>query len=115
MNQALLEKVSQLAKASTQWPDPENVDDDQPLDDYLTGLVDPDAPDSDSSSTHALRDSAMVGLHLAKAKLGILQKDHAKTHMAINKAMSFHKRLHSQINGAAGEMDAMAVRDKQED
>jgi hypothetical protein len=109
----LLEKVSQLAKASTQWPDPEGSDDDQSLDDYLTGLVDPDDPDPGSSSTQALRDSAMVGLHLAKAKLAVLQKDHVKVHQAINKAMSYHKRLHSQINGAVGEIDPMRIREQE--
>ena len=97
---SLLQKVSQLAKASAQWPEPENVDDDQSMDDFLTGLVDPDNPDPDSSSASALRDSAMVGLHLAKAKLAVLQKDHVKVHQALNKAMSYHKRLHSQINAA---------------
>jgi hypothetical protein len=111
----LLAKVNQLAKASAQWPDPKDVDDDQSLDDYLTSLVDPDDPDPDSSSTSTLRDSAMVGLHLAKAKLGILQKDGAKAHQAINKAISFHKRLHSQINGAVGEIDPMRIRERQED
>jgi hypothetical protein len=110
----LLLKVSQLAKASAQWPDPEDADDDQSLDDYLTGLVDPDDPDPDSSSTSALRDSAMVGLHLAKAKLAVLQKDHVKVHQALNKAMSFHQRLHSQINAQASEIDPMRIREEQD-
>jgi hypothetical protein len=114
-DQDLLEKVAALAKASAQWPDPPGCDDDQGLDDYLTGLVDPDDPEPDASSTGALRDSAMVGLHLAKAKLAVLQKDHVKVHQALNKAMSFHKRLHSQINGAVGEIDPMRIREKQED
>ena len=112
----LLQKVNQLAKASAQWPEPENVDDDQSMDDYLTGLVDPDDPDPDSSSTSALRDSAMVGLHLAKAKLAVLQKDQVKVHQALNKAMSYHKRLHSQINGAArqSEFDPNDLRRKEQ-
>jgi hypothetical protein len=113
--QYLLQKVSQLAKASAQWSDPKDVDDDQSLDDYLTSLIDPDDPDPDSSSTSStLRDSAMVGLHLAKAKLGVLQKDGAKAHQALNKAMAFHKRLHSQINSAVGEIDPQRIRDEQD-
>jgi hypothetical protein len=114
---SLLQKVNQLAKASAQWPDPEGSDDDQSLDDYLTSLVDPDDPDPDSSSTSALRDSALVGLHLAKAKLSVLQKDHVKVHQALNKAMAFHARLHGQINraAAASEFDPNDLRRKEQE
>jgi hypothetical protein len=113
----LLQKVHQLAKASAQWPEPENVDDDQSMDDYLTGLVDPDDPNPDSSSDSALRDSAMVGLHLAKAKLAVLQKDHVKVHQALNKAMAFHTRLHGQINASArqSEFDPNDLRRKEQE
>jgi hypothetical protein len=112
---SLLQKVAALAKTSAQWPDPPGSDDDQSLDDYLSHLVDPDDAASDSSSTSALRDSAMVGLHLAKAKLGVLQKDHVKVHQALNKAMAFHARLHGHINQAVGEMNPMRIREEQED
>jgi hypothetical protein len=112
---SLLQKVAALAKTSAQWPDPPGSDDDQSLDDFLTSLLDPDDPDPDSSSTSALRDSAMVGLHLAKAKLGVLQKDHVKVHQALNKAMAFHARLHGHINQAVGEMNPMRIREEQED
>jgi hypothetical protein len=95
-NQELLEKVSAIAKASALGPpDPDGADDDCSLNDYLQSLVDPDDPDPDSGSGHALHDSLMTGLSLAKAKIGILSGDHVKVHQALNKAMAFHSRLHT--------------------
>jgi HSP90 family molecular chaperone len=54
---------------------------------------------------------------LAKAKLGILQKDHVKVHQALNKAMAFHTRLHGHINAAAraSEMNPNAIRQEQQE
>jgi hypothetical protein len=114
----LLQKVAAIAKASTQWgPDPDDYDDDVGLDDYLGGLVDPDAPAADSTATHALRDSTMIGLHLAKARVGLLKDDSMQVHRELNKAMSLHSRLHAHINATAGrsEMNPMRIREEQED
>ena len=113
---SLLLKVAQIAKASTKGPpDPEGSDDDQGLDDYLGQLVDPDDPDPDSNSANAIHDSLIVGLHLAKAKVGILQGNDVKTHQALNKAMAFHTRLHGQVAAAhASELNPMRIRQEQD-
>jgi hypothetical protein len=82
----------------------------------LTGLVDPGDPGDDANSATALHDSQMVGLHLAKSKLAILQKDQVKVHQNLNKAMAFHARLHGHINAAArqSEMNPNAIREEQD-
>ena len=58
----------------------------------------------------------MIGLHLAKAKVGILQSDHVKVHQDLNKAMQFHSRLHGHINAAArqSEFDPNDLRRKEQ-
>jgi hypothetical protein len=112
----LLRKVSQLAKASESWsPDPDGVDDDQGLDDYLGQLTEPDPPDPDAGSVHALRDSAMIGMHLARAKIGSLQGNDEAVHKHLNKAIAYHSRLHGQIHAAAAqasEIDPMRIREQ---
>lgn len=105
---SLLQKVTAIAKASEGWtPDPDGADDDQGLDDYLGQLTEPDPPDPDAGSVHALRDSAMVGLHLAKAKIGILQSKDEAVHKNLNKAMAFHARLHGALHAAAARASEM--------
>jgi hypothetical protein len=113
----LLLKVNQLARASEQWtPDPDGADDDQGLDEYLGQIVDPDPPAPDAGPVHALRDSAQIGLCLANARLGILKSDHEAVHKNLNRAMAYHKRIHSALNAAASsELNPMRIRQEQEE
>jgi hypothetical protein len=115
---ALLLKVAQVAKATTYGPsDPDGSEDDCGLDSYLEGLVEPPDPDPNSTPANMLHDSLVAGMHLAKARVGILKSDYVQTHKELSKAMHFHTRLHSQINAAArgSEFNPMRIREEQED
>jgi hypothetical protein len=110
-----LVKVAGIAKAAAQNS---SDHDERTLTRYIGQLGQPDSPNEDYGNCDALKDSHALGAHLALAKIGLMQGNHAKLSKHLDQALEYHGAIHGALHAAAahsGEINPMAVRERQED
>ena len=88
------------------------------LDDYV-GLLGAPEEVGNYDSADALRDSHLLGAHLAKCKIAEMQCDHDKLGKHLNQALVHHANLHCAIHAAAAarasELNPMRIRQEQQE